>query len=64
MGPGERAVASDRAPEPPRRAFPEFRALTRGVNHSRRPATTLLCARNQARRLSVSLPVDQQVLIP
>ena len=30
MGPGERAVAPERAPEPPRRAFPELRALTRG----------------------------------
>ena len=48
MGPGERAVAPERAPEPPRRAFPELRALTRGLNHSRRPAATLLCAQPSA----------------
>ena len=67
MGPGERAVAPERAPEPPRRAFPELRALTRGLNHSRRPAATLLCAQPSASAPGwppVSLPVDQQVLIP
>ena len=66
MGPGERAVAPERAPEPPGRAFPELRALTRGLNHSRRPAGTLLCAQPSASapsRPPVSLPVDQQVLI-
>lgn len=51
MGPGERAVVPERAPQPPGPALLELRALTRGAQSLAETRWDPSCARNQARAL-------------